>query len=772
MAVNPNVRGHGGAWDIVLEKQLTSERMGFLTTAPHVIEQINNAAPAVSVGGDPAYSNEAWQQIVITDFATGGDRLRFETSDRRYQWSDGEVALHIPDRVVLASKWNNIAGFTGETCTARQILDFSPSTGAYEIRVVMGTGTKLKVYHTSSGSTPNALPGGVAFAGNVKHLFCNDQYMFIALGASGSYRWTGQTVTAGFTSLAVNADCFGWYQEVLYRGLGSTLYVATNNDGSAWSATTHQVGWPSTTISDMYEYANMLVLAKPEGLYGWDGTNVVLLHPFLETRSTYNGAFGCGWHGAIYFPELATVQKGAMVNGLLTAVQDVTPIMSGTQAKERYNHGTMIRAFATPHRLVAAFTGGEGTYPEVLSYNEIGWHQLYRGTSGTMNAAGFSRVQDWIVINVGSETYYKRVTNAGDGEYPDWDSVTGEFYTPAYDAGKPDEFKLWHSIRFRALNLSELLTCSVYYRVDGGSWTQAGSTLIESPANPDLMVDIVLDSTNRMVSGKKIEFRFVLANGGAGATLTPELRGPFVVRYVSVPLTYDQLRMTLQLDENAPLRNGLGTVGGGVVANTAGAGYTVPQMRGFIGSIRNTTSAIILTDEWGTRHYVRLVNMIDIGRRQNTDNIIEEWREVTLTFLTLGQGVIKIDLAGPTLYGVTGQKLANGGLTTLGLAEAALGWPNSYVLMLGTGTQNFAVGLTSLAALMADTTNLTLSTIGSVKVLKGVIPHDENVGTITEWGVRQTVGSGNNLMAYGTFENQFAKTAADSFLFDITVPGS
>lgn len=616
MSVPDTVRTANGPWDLIFERVDTGAKMGFLNREPAARRQITNVAPRIRTGGDAAYSSEAWEQFVLNGFDTGGDRLLFQSGDRRYQWSDGKVALAIPDLVTLASQW--ASQDTGHTATAKQILDFNPTTG--NPRIVSGTGTHLRTYNTTSQVWESAQPAaGTPFAANVKHLYANDLYCFIALGTSGSYRWDNSGVNSGFTSLAVNADCFGWYHEVLYRGLGATLFKATANDGSAWSATTYPVGYAGTSILDMYQGANLLFLTKPEGLYAWDGTTVQLMLDFKDVMSTSNGVYGCEWHGAIYFPEVNQPFKMGVAGGRPSAVTEITPKMKGDANKERYGHGAPVRSFAVPGYLITAFDDGEGVYPEVLAYTEVGWHQLYRGTSGeTMRAAGFSRLQDWILINVDGATYRKRITNAYNAEYPDY-ATSGQFTTPAIDAGYPDELKAFRSVSQIVSGCDTNNTIAVEYRLDGGTWTSVG-TINSTPTTPDTPIELLLGSANAVIIGRRLELRYTLTRNAGDPTATPKMKMPIIVRCKVRTRPFDGFGESLLIDLTAKLEHGYGTVGNN-------AGYTIQQMLDFLENARAAASTIIYTDEWNRR---RLVNITDFsldprrvaGKKLNREKLV------------------------------------------------------------------------------------------------------------------------------------------------------
>lgn len=614
MAVPLTVRSAGGPWDVILS--FGNRSMGFVARAPAQQTQISNVVPRVRIGSDPGFTEGPLDVIAFPSFSTGGDLERLEAGEERYQWSDGNVALYVDKRVTLASRWEIVDADI--TPTFFRILDFVTANGDYWC---IAEGDHLRIYDDSGGTYSDEEPAA-GIAADIVHMFSNDQYLFCACGTGDdAWRWDGDPTTGWSELTGFKADAFGWYKETLYRGLGNELIPATDNDGTAWGTAFH-VGWDSTDIEDLYEASGYLFIAKKEGLYVYDGTDVYLLIDAYETRATGNFVGGKYWQGALYTPWLSSIYKSVIASVKSSTVSDITPHMLGSEAKERYGHGAPKVIFAGPKKLYIALDNGEGQYPELLSYNGVGFHQVYRGTSGdTLYAAGHSALKGWVLINDGS-TRRKRIVNTGLGEYADY-APSGEFYTPIVDAGYPDETKAWVQVEFEAKGCDATHTVAAYYRQDGGAWT-AMDTISEDGKH-----QVLFDEAEGQINSREMELRFVLgAPPGDGDT--PRIKLPIGVRCLVTAGAVDAYSEVLELSENQQLRNGYGTVGDD-------AGYTEGAMREFLNQCRQTAETIIRIDEFGHRTNVKMTDRVLQTEADRSTN--EQKSVASLRWLELFSGI-------------------------------------------------------------------------------------------------------------------------------------
>ena len=589
------VRTAGGPWDVVYE--MDGKEMGFITRAPAKRVQVSNTAPRIRVGSDAGYAEGAFDQLVLLGFETGQDLERFDTGERRVQWSDGNVAHYLPGRVTLASKWERVSGGYGTAPSFGRFVDFSTANGNY---ICLPLGTFLFVYDDATGNWVGENVGG-GIGETIKHLYANDQYLFVSLGtAADAWRWDGTLAgTGGWTQLTGHkADAFGWYHEKLWRALGNEIYPAdSSNDGTSWG-TAVKVGWDSTDITDLYVANDYLLIAKPEGLYIYDETEVYQLVDATIARSVNNFKYGTSFQGALYVPWLAATHKLVITSARSSNISDITPAMAGDEDKERYGHGAPKVMFAGPRHLYIGTDDGEGQYPELLAYTGVGFHQLYRGEAGsTLYAGGYSSLKGWLLVCVsrGSvyDIYRKRIINTGVGEYADY-AASGSFITPKLDGGYPDEMKAWRSVTIDAVDVDSEHTVSVSYRAEGTTgWVHMGTISTPGPN------EIMFAGADGQYAAREMELKITLTRGGADITRTPRIEMPIIVRLLVSPTAVDAFNEVLILDENQLLRNGQGKVSDA---------YTMLQMLTFLDNLADSPKTIIRTDEFGRRFRVKVTN--------------------------------------------------------------------------------------------------------------------------------------------------------------------
>jgi len=624
MTIPNTVRTQGGPWDLVIRNGTSV--MGFLTSNALRKQQISNVAPNFSTGGDSHFASDSFSQIVVKGFEVGGDREVFEQDDLRYQWQDGKVALQVKGRATLASQWSSVDASI--TPTYRRIVDFMPAHTNYW--VVVANGTSLRVMNTNTEAWSSA----GTFGASAVHLFATDQYLFIALGSgSDAIKWDGLGTAAGnFTPVLAGkkASMFAFYQETLYRALGNKFEAATSNDGSVWSGTEIKVGYDGTNIEDMYEAAGYLCFCKPEGFFVYDGNDVYRTVDGSDFRAVTNFVGGREWHGAVYAPVLNQMKKMVISSVRSAIISDATPRMVGSVDKERYGHGTPKVVVSTPDYIYVGWTAGENVYPEILSYNEIGWHQIYRGTSGaTLHAMGYSRIMGWLMVNDGS-TRRKRLSNAGWAEYPDF-AETGQFTTPGYDGGFPNENKIWHSISFRVRNLSSTKYIDIDYLLDGTLGT-ISERLNSVPTNTNEPIEVTFGGANGQVTGKKLELRFTLTRDPSDVTVSPEIIAPIIIRGMPRPKALDAEEVTIVLDENMPLRGVYGD-------QTMGDAYTVEQAITFLRTCADSATTLVVIDEWGRRRRCIMTNKGEGARRKDGEALNREERNIVVKWMDVLNGL-------------------------------------------------------------------------------------------------------------------------------------
>jgi hypothetical protein len=641
-------RAQGGPWDVVY--QFGNYSLGALTEEPGRKSRVSQFAANIRSGGDAgyAYSSAVFQKLLQHGFDHGGDLRLFEGDNRRYNYSDGRVSMIHEDRITLASQWRELD--TSITATARQILDFSTANGDY---ICVGVNGKLRVYDTNS----QTMKDQGTWTGDAIYLYANDQYLFVAVDNGGTLqdaeRWDG-TDGGGWTTLsapATKARCFAWYNNKLYYTNGNSLYPAdANNVGTSWG-TAVKFGWDSTDITDVANVNTVLVITKPEGYFLYDGSDTYEILMTEETRYDDNGIGLTNYDGAVYVPHMSEVKKVSVSGVSSFAFGKATPDMEGTTDKERYDHGFAQRFFKGPgNKLYGIFDDGQGVYPEMMMTQGIGWHQIYRGTSGdAMNAGGYSRLAGYLLLQDGTTLRYKRLDNLSDAEYPDYAS-SGQMTTADYDAGLPDINKSWSSITLDVRDCDDDNTIGIEYSTDKGE-TWLPDTPIE--LSSDGKQTVFLDSANLVVNSEQIRFRFTLTRDAADISKSPVIKLPVVISMRAAPPEYNAVQDLVIVDPNQTVRN---------YSATVSEKYSTAQMLDLLDKMGRTTDVIKRIDEFGRRSWLAMSDKAEIQLVRPTadeaeDGITESKGVVALTFIEVYNGDYAEGTGGLAITGNTSESI-------------------------------------------------------------------------------------------------------------------
>lgn len=620
-----DIARNDGAFDMLLINGSTG--FGFVYADPLLTQQVTNLAPTFAVGGSGAYNTDAFQALPWPGTSTGGDKDVFESGDLRYNRSDGGVATQYDNYLTLASQWNSWD--TSQTAVCYKILDFNKGNGF----VMLGEATKCRAYNTTTQAWGNQ----GTFAHAVTDMATDDTYFVVAVGNAEDY-WSWDGTTWSQPAASVKAEHFAFYNGVLYRSLGANLYVSSDSGQSAkgWgtvrkkkvNAVPIPVGWTTTTIAELKVASGFLLIAKPEGWFKYDGTTVSQVLNAEVTADVTNFTGATESQGLIYWVQKNQVMKGLMsTTAGMTQVSAIAPRMTGTANRERYWHGYPRITVAGPSALYAAFNQGEGTYAEVLMYNGVGWHQIYRSAaSHTLGAFGFSRLLGWLIVNEGGTTYYKRLTNIGTSEYPDF-AASGDIISPKFDGGFPAESKLWNSVVVHLEGMTANNSVAVKYILDGAAAVTAATL---SNVNGD--VEVILGKENGQVQGVNLQIELVITRNSGDITDNPRVKWPVVIYGLPAPKATDAHRVSVIIDERQRLKGkGYGRLGSYATTN----GH-----KEFLEDCRASTNTLILIDQFGAWRRVRMTNL---GYNRHSiaaaNNNIREVASADLAFLDISTGL-------------------------------------------------------------------------------------------------------------------------------------
>lgn len=580
-----DIARNGGAFDAILT--LGSQRLGLVLEGAIYTQQVTNLAPTFRVGGSGAYNSEAFQAAPWNGTANGGDKDIAESGDLRYASSDGKVATQGERYMTLAAQWNSWDA--SQTPTCMEIIDF-PVGNKFTL---LGCATKLRAYDHTAQTWGNK----GTFTGSVKHMVSDGTLVWIAMGSGENYwRWNGTTFTQPGS---VAADRFAFYDKLLYRSLGGNLIplAKVKNATEKWGAA-QQVGLSQTNITDMKVIGGLLMIAKPEGWFAWDGSAIT---PVLNTEKTpdvTNFVGAAEFMGTLYWPQKQQIFKGTLSGKKISGATPIAPQETGSEAKERYWHGYPKVFVPGVSGMYIGFDDGEGLYPEVLMYNGIGYHQILKGPSGdTLNAFGYSYQLGFLIVNYGATgtTYYRRVTNVGSSEFPDY-AASGSCISPRFDGGFPAFPKLWNQVLVETEGCTSTETVEIKYIKDGAAAVSAATI-----SDNGLHI-ILLGNQNGQISATNLQVEAVLARG-ADVTKTPRVKWPIVPYGMPAPQATDAHRADVVIDEEQDLKNS--GQGYGKVAYYAS---TTAYLE-FLADARQSLSTLFLVDNFNHWTPVRITNL-------------------------------------------------------------------------------------------------------------------------------------------------------------------
>ena len=357
----------GETHDITLKAGATT--FGFMVApGEYNTERVDHFAPRIATGTEARVREgfwDAWSQTGITE---GIDQLTF-ASDKRIYRSDGNIFPFADQDITLHSAWNSTDA--SKVATAPMIVDFGAST------VLTAIGTKVRRTTDDSTWTDSSTTLGASAVWLHRH----GSNVFAACGTSADLYLSSDGDSWSQPASGQKASCFTTWEKpdgnvYLVLGTGSTIKTSTDN-GSTWSSAIN-VGNPESNVTGLGVAFGLLIIGKEDSIFWYDGTNLIEISGFYKQKYSGNCKALVYHDGFMYTHILGRIVKISLSSGIISNMIDVTPLMKGDENKDLHGHGIPIWLWSGPFHLYAAFDQGESNLPEVLAYNGIGWHQMYR----------------------------------------------------------------------------------------------------------------------------------------------------------------------------------------------------------------------------------------------------------------------------------------------------------------------------------------------------------------------------------------------------------
>lgn len=517
----------GVEYDVAIERS-TGEQLGFMIV-PHSDrrERINDWAPNISTTGELAYAEGVWRPWTQSDWSGGlGQEVWDQSEQTKFYEAEG-VETRIKGKVMMATAVTvGDAGVTAAQPVDHASYIFMRSTASPCVRR----------YEDGVGWTNQ---GTVTLADPATDLIVYGTSLYIASAASS---YSIRNAAGDYGLGPVDREHFATWNPgatpSLYGSHGHQIFAST--DGTTWGAAI-SVGDSSSDITSLTPFAQSLYIGKEDGLFYYDGTDVVQM---IDCRNRiWSGNFCelAEWEGYLYFNILRRIYKYSE-----SAIIDITPNMYGDLTKESYDYGIPKALVVSPTALYVAFDLAENDYPCVLAYTGLGWHPVYKGTSGdTMYGMGYSAELDWLLINDGN-TRYRQLVSMTDYPYPAFGGATGVLTFAKFDGAMPQTPKAAKSVTLHTRDCSATEKITVQYRKDGATaWEEVGD-VTSSPHEEISLAPLAgaLEVTS------DIQIQLILSTGTIG--LSPVLEH-FTLQWLPRPEAIYAHLVSLRLGTPIPL---------------------------------------------------------------------------------------------------------------------------------------------------------------------------------------------------------------------------
>lgn len=538
---------NGRVYDIAITKGATTYGMMVALTQGELRQRDNDFAPIIGVpGAQMEYAEGIWRPWTLSDFRGGLGQEDWKDPTCFYQMTPG--LRFSKGRIQLDTQFYNED--SGDTKTKG--VDFGANHYA-----ITGNAVKKRI---PAGTWSISKDFGVpvtdlcVFQGELQASTWGSKIWHTPDGTT----WTQHTDTPGVyigrmipfrNALWVADNTQMWYRQK--KADGSWAWFPDHYWESQVGAI--QICEPGNPfgLQGLAVLGGVIIIGRHNGIYVYEGSGNRAEGPVIDFENMVWGG-NCKLFtvvdGFLYYNVGNRIKKTDMQG----AEFDITPMITGDAAKERYGFGIPVGGQGYQGHIYVAFDDMEGLYPVVLEMPTIdvgGWRKVYEGTSGaTMYGAWLSDAQDRLFASDGT-TRSQRFQSHTDAPYPDYVS-TAYLITSRFDASDVWSKKIFASILMYARELSATETIALYYEKDySGTWVLIGT------ATSGRQIEMIFDPTTIAISARKLWFKIVLSRG-ADTSKTPILQLPLVASYVVRPdPTYAQ-QVVIRLQDNITTHDG------------------------------------------------------------------------------------------------------------------------------------------------------------------------------------------------------------------------
>ena len=443
----------------------------------------------------------------------------------------------------------------------RKIVSVVTGASGYVIvdkawNIVHTTSTEYAIYGTGTWTEIT----GHGLTTKLSDVLVVDDMVFFAQGEdvaikrmtfyNSSQVWTPKywTETAKATYIELIQDEKGVRK--IWRAL-ATAATVSSSDVAAWAdaANILSFGTDITCGNKMYRITNIVAYGTPR-------------IPFVLKEDGF-GSINNGIYDQVPLAEFAAVaddnngrsslQRGvylylSMLNGLERyyegRLDDIGPNRDQGLPNER--SGYISHLLAYPGRMYAAIDHPTG-YSSVLVYNDLGWHEIYRSSSGARIYSLHAQVIDgdkcdrlWVSLENGLIWLPVAIDPKKQSDYQ---------YTPsgtvdnAWVSGNFKEIKKYFSsviIYSEGLSSGQYVTVSYKLDSDSDTWKSLSTPITQSPSQEVMF-------SGHEVTGKKIKIRLTLYT--SDPLKTPRIKAVTIKPVTRLPIK-KSWTLTYKVDDN------------------------------------------------------------------------------------------------------------------------------------------------------------------------------------------------------------------------------
>lgn len=530
---------NGRIYDISIKKDTTT--YGFMTvpTSAEFRRRANDFAPVIGVPGmQLEYAEDMWRPWTLSDFRGGIGQEEWKDPTMFYDMLPGIRIFK--NRIQLDTQF--ITEDASQNATYG--VDFKGDHYAIVANKIRKRGTPWTEVHASVGAKPFT---------DIK--VYGDKIYACAPGDTVYYSGNG-TAWNEATQMPAKANTRALlaFRGDLWTATNTALRYSPDPINGPWkpSGDPIKIGDERGQLKWLTVIGGFIAIGRSDGIYLYEGSGSRAEGPVIDFENM-------AWEGNC---KLFTVADGFLYYNVGDRVKrtdlqgaefDVTPLTSGSNAKDLRGFGIPVGGQGYQGHIYVAFTSAYGNMPIIMEMPTIdpgGWRLVYEGTSGqTMNGAWFSDGANRLLINDGA-TRTQRFEGKRDAPYADYVQST-DIITSWFDAGDVWSKKIFAAILAYTRGLSATEKITLYYEKDNsGSWVPI-TTLTSGREN-----EVPFDPTNIAISARKLRLKIKLERDAGDSSNTPVLELPLVTSYMVRPDPVYAQQVIIRLHDNIMTHDG------------------------------------------------------------------------------------------------------------------------------------------------------------------------------------------------------------------------